>query len=71
MQISAATLLASQQQVPRAQPAQAEFAPIAFKQAAKPAQPASASEPPPPVSQPKQPTGTGPVRPGTHVDIKV
>jgi hypothetical protein len=72
MQISASTLLASQQQAVRGvtqspQPADA-FAPLNFKQAAKPA-----PQPSMPENQatPQTPRATGPVRPGTHVDIKV
>ncbi len=71
MQINAAAILASQQQVqrPAAQPAVQDFAPIAFKQVPK-----AASVPSPP-AEPKvpaaTPAGTGPVRPGTHLDIKV
>ncbi len=64
MQISAHSLLASQQQAakpqkPASQPA--AFAPLDFKQAEKPAEAQAAQMPPP----------TGPVRPGTHLDIKV
>jgi hypothetical protein len=60
MQISTATVLASQQQVARAQrstPQPAEFEPLDFKQTHKPA------------AEPSAPTAY--VRPGTQVDIKV
>lgn len=60
MQISTATVLASQQQATRTQrsaPQPAEFEPLDFKQTQKPP-----AEPPAPA---------GYVRPGTQVDIKV
>lgn len=62
MQISAHTVLASQQQAARPQkgPSQS-FEPLEFKQAEKPAETQAEAQAPP----------AGPVRPGTYVDIKV
>jgi hypothetical protein len=60
MQISTATVLASQQQAvraPRSAAQPAEFAPLDFKQTQQQA------------AEPSAPTGY--VRPGTQVDIKV
>jgi len=70
MQISTSTLLASQQQVQRAQPrtaAQPAFEPMAFKQATKTAAPEAATM----TANTQTPPGTGPTRPGTRLDIKV
>ncbi len=79
MQISTSALLASQQQIQRAQPrpeAQAAFEPMSFKQAAKPTAATAAPEMPSATGETRGPALTGPVpgkpmRPGTHLDIKV
>lgn len=71
MQISTPTLLASQQQAVRVTPRPAQpadgFAPLSFKQAAKPAPVPEAK----PAAQAQPSFGMAPVRPGTHIDIKV
>ena len=84
MQISASSILTSQQQAARAaqssaQPAADDFAPLVFKKSSAPVAPAQASATTQSVAPASQAqtiatsgsAAVGYVRPGTHIDIKI